>query len=89
MAPAALSKPIPDAVHLTAEALLAQLAPEPRGAAAALTETPVEIDGVVVDDGLANTRSCFWIGLGVLKLLYCAVVEVQLTSEFSIGDSRC
>jgi len=84
MATAPLPKPVADAVHLTAEALLAQLAPEPRRPAAALTEALVEIGGVVAHDGLANTEGGLWICICASELAHCAVIKVEPASEFSI-----
>ncbi len=84
MATAPSPKPVADAVHLSTEPLLAQLAPEPGKTTATLTETLVEIGCVVVDDGLANTWRRLWIDFCVSELLHGAVIKAELPSEFSI-----
>src|SRR5271163_2476913 len=81
---ATLSKPVPDAVNLPAEALSAQFAPEPGGTTATLTKTLIQIGAVLIDYGLANTRRRIWIDFGVSELPHGAVIEVELPSEFSI-----
>ncbi len=88
LAAATLSKPVTDAIDLPTEALLAQLAPEPGGAATVFAQTPIQMGCIVIDDRLANTRRRLRILVCVPELLHSAVVEVELPSEFSIGPSR-
>jgi hypothetical protein len=88
LAAATLAEPVADAVDLTTEAKVAELAPEPCRATTSFIEALVKVGGVAVDTGLANTRGRFWVDFSVPELLHGAVVKVELPTEIPIRSSR-
>jgi hypothetical protein len=87
LAAATLAEPVADAVHLTAEAKLAQLAPEPGIATTPFIEALIEIGCVVIDTRLPNTRRRLSIDFSLPELLHGPVIKVELPAEFPIRSS--